>query len=320
MRFTDLEVRTRGLTILKISTAEQQKRTERWKNEIFRKLYGSPPCVVRQMWDDLIDTNILECKLDIGETNHTGLRMLLIAHYFLWTYPRNSQMLEAHFSPICEKETRGDRLWHWIKKICLLMPSRIHWLERFDQEDSEAFIATIDGIDCKVWEPRKNHPDYHFDPGMYSHKFKRAAWKYEIAVAIFSDNIVWVNGPWRGGKGDLGVLIDGQEEALELGLIDSILVLMIDGKFLIADRGYKTSEAHLMDKIAYRRNDDPEELARFKARVLSRHETVNSCLKQFRILSDTFRNKKEKHEIAFKAVCLIVQYHLDMNIGFLFDA
>ena len=132
MRFTNMEVQARGLLILKITHEEQAGKSEQWKEEIFRKLYGSPPCVIRQMWDDLIDTDILECKLDFGERNHTGLRMLLISHYFLWTYPRNSRMIEAHFSPIIEKETRGVGLWHWIEKIYWLMPSRIHWLDRFN--------------------------------------------------------------------------------------------------------------------------------------------------------------------------------------------
>ena len=315
-----MEVQARGLLILKITHEEQAGKSEQWKEEIFRKLYGSPPCVIRQMWDDLIDTDILECKLDFGERNHTGLRMLLISHYFLWTYPRNSRMIEAHFSPIIEKETRGVGLWHWIEKIYWLMPSRIHWLDRFNDPDSEPFIATVDGTDCKVWEPRKTHPDFQFDPGMFSHKFKRAAWKYEVAVAIFSDNIVWVNGPWRGGKGDKEILIDGNEEAMELGNVDSILGMMLEGKFIICDRGYRTSQANLLQKLAYRRDDDPPEIAQFKARVLCRHESVNARIKQFRILSDTFRNNKRKHELAFKAVCLIVQYHLDMDVGFLYDA
>ena len=45
--------------------------------------------------------------------------------------------------------------------------------------------------------------------------------------------------------------------------------------------------------------------------VLSRHETINSRLKSFRILDTSFRHKLHWHKVAFRAVAVIVQYELE---------
>jgi hypothetical protein len=148
---------------------------------------------------------------------------------------------------------------------------------------------------------------------MHSHKFAHAAWKYEIAVAIYSDHIVWVNGPFKGGKHDLTMLREGREDGS-----GSLLDKAVDGKWIVGDRGHKTSKEEEMEKIAYKRNDDPCALKRFKARVGCRQETVNSRVKAFASMDATFKHGKERHESAFKAVIVIVQHHMDMGVAALF--
>ena len=198
MRFTVAQILERGLRILKFPEEQLAGKTDKWKNKMFYAAYGSPPNAIQQLWDDLIDTDIVEARLDDDDQNHAGLRMLLIANHYLWTYPRSSKLLEMHFSPIRESETYGNGLWRWIEKIASLMPSRIHWFDELDDPESQPFVVTVDGIDCKINEIRNQHPQCNFDPQLHSHKFKSAAWKCEMAVAIHSDNIVWVNGPWKG--------------------------------------------------------------------------------------------------------------------------
>ena len=321
MRFTDDEVLRKGLRILKFTYAEQDGKTEKWKQIMFYAAYGSPPKVINQIWNDLIDTDILEAKLDVCDKNHSGLRMLLIANYYLWAYPRSSKLLQMHFAPISEAETYGNGLWRWIEKMALMMPSRIHWLESLDDPAGFPFVVTVDGVDCKINEIRNDHPEFPFDPKLHSHKFKSAAWKYEIAVAIHSNNIVWVNGPWKGGRNDKTVLSEGQEEAQQMGIIDSLLQLVAPGKFIVCDRGYiKFSDPDYLEKVAFKHDDDDDDLKAFKGRVCARHETVNALLKEYQILSQTFRHSKQQHEMAFKAACYLVQCHFDMDVKFLIDS
>jgi hypothetical protein len=47
----------------------------------------------------------------------------------------------------------------------------------------------VDGTDFKAQEP------YPFNRKWMSHKYKGAALKYEVAISIFSGDIVWIYGP-----------------------------------------------------------------------------------------------------------------------------
>ena len=52
---------------------------------------------------------------------------------------------------------------------------------------------------------------------MMSEKFKHAAWKCEIALAVFEAKILWINGPFRGGKHDMTVFRkDGLKQRLTM--------------------------------------------------------------------------------------------------------
>lgn len=248
----------------------------------------------------LFATDIVEARLTVKEKTHHGLKMFLIAHYYMWTYPRNRCLIEVHFSPIGEKDTYGKHLWHWIEKIRLLFPEKIFWPERFNSndEDVEIFIITVDGTDCRTWE--KQHDLFPIDRGMYSHKFKHAAWRYEIAVSVYEDQIVWVNGPKAAGRNnDLSIFRQGLKEKIA------------EGKMVIADRGYRSSKKDEVDMMATPDEQDDPDLKRFKSRARSRHESVNGRIQEYEIVRGTFRQDKTKHELAFKAVCVTVQYQIE---------
>jgi hypothetical protein len=57
-----------------------------------------------------------------------------------------------------------------------------------------------DGVDLRVLEYRDEHGK--FDKTYFSVKYKHVALKYEIATCIRTGQIVWVNMPFRSGKGD----------------------------------------------------------------------------------------------------------------------
>ena len=126
---------------------------------------------------------------------------------------------------------------------------------------------------------------------------------------------------WTGGRNDKTMLSQGQEEALDLGHIDGLLQMVVPGKFVVCDRGYtKFSDPEYLNKVAFKHRDDDDDLKEFKGRVCARHESVNALLKEHQILFQTFRHSKHQHEMAFKAVCLLVQMHFDMAIKYLFDS
>ena len=313
MNLSPNDMRRMGLGFANIPPHHQHSKGPNKCDDLFRSLYGSPAETLSDMWEDLCSTDIPTARIPDHEQTPKGLKMFLIAQYFLWTYPRNAKLIEAHFSPIAEIDTRGKPLWKWIKRMAALLPSKIKWLPELDDPAHEMFIVSVDGVDCRTNE-RRDHPLYPINTKRCSHKYKHAALRYEIGVAIFHDKIVWVNGPFIAGKTDLTILREGQADGS-----GSLLDKVQDGKKLVLDRGYGTSKPNEVGKMAFKRNEDPPELAQFKARSLCRTETVNGRVKQFKFASETFRHTDEQHGDAFKATCVIIQYHLDSGITFLYE-
>lgn len=176
------------------------------------------------------------------------------------------------------------------------------WREELNDPGTEIFIITVDGTDCKIWE--KKHQRYPIDIGFFSKKFQHAAVKYEIGVAIFHDSIVWVNGPFPGTRHDITILRN-----------DGLKAKMPPGKKLIADLGYRTRRPDEVDMVAFPNSKDSNALKKFKSLARSRHETVNGRIKAYACMFDEFRHSVEKHKLCFYAICVIIQYHLDVGDG-----
>jgi hypothetical protein len=123
--------------------------TERRTKE-FRSHYGSSPVVLANIWYDLMATDI-DTGLTEKDKSDDGFRMFLIAHHFIWAYPKNSGILASRFR-ICERNVRGEPLWRWVRMIAALKAKKIVWDESLDDPNSQVFIVTIDGTDFKVWE------------------------------------------------------------------------------------------------------------------------------------------------------------------------
>ena len=81
------------------------------------------------------------------------------------------------------------------------------------------------------------------------------------------------------------------------------------GKRAICDRGY-IKDAN-KDKLSWPNLHDTPAVNNFKSRARLRHESFNGRLKFFSILKDTFRQSLAKHQFAFEAVVVIVQYQMD---------
>jgi hypothetical protein len=301
MRFNPMAVMQMGFAAL----AKEQHWNGQWtpsRLKTFNEHYGSCPVVLSRMWNDILST-----RADLSKSDRTvkGFRKFLMAHHFVWAYPKNTELLVSHFKHIGTKDAYGKELWRWIGMLADLKKIKIVWHEELDDPNRPIFIVSVDGTDFKVWE--KKHPYFSLDKGQYSHKFNHGALKYEIAIDVWTSRVVWINGPVRAAIHDR-VLFDS-------GLASKIK----KGKLVIADRVYGSEgRPASRKKFALPNDADDKELANFKARARCRHETFNGRLKNYKALSDTYHHNPDKHVLIFEAVCVTVQYQMD-NGSKLFD-
>lgn len=275
---------------------DQRRQSASWKKRIFKKHFGTTSLVLATIWFDLQTcTDTMTQK----EKSMKGLRMFLICHYFLWTYPKSSDQISTLFN-ICERYSRGENIWKWVRKVASLKQLKIKWRNNLDSAHSETFILSLDGTDFRVSEPK--HPTMNIDKTQCSKKFAHAALKYELAICVFHSCLVWINGPHPGGKNDITIFREG-------GLKEKIR----PGKLVIADRGYQSSLAD-EQMLSCPNPYDSQRLAKFKSRARSRHEGFNGRLKKYGALQQTFIHGREKHKLVMEAVCTILQYEMENGI------
>lgn len=247
-----------GLFLLAIEfRRDTSEETKVWE---FKRHYGSSPLVISLIWHDL------RPELEKKDLSERGFKMFMVAHFFLWTYPKNSSQLAMAYK-ICERYCRGEPLWRWIRAIASLKKDKIVWPESLNDPNSEIFIVSVDGTDCKIWE--KKHPLMNKNSKLCSHKFKSAGLKYEIALSVYESKCVWISGPFRCGKGDLAIF-QGKEDKHdkklreELGRppYEALQDKIAHGKLAIVDRGYSGAK-----NIAPPSSLDPDDLHNFKARA-----------------------------------------------------
>jgi hypothetical protein len=73
----------------------------------------------------------------------------------------------------------------------------------FNSEDIPIFLITVDGVHCRVNEPK--HANQSKDPSYYSHKFKQSDLDYELGISVFDNALVWMNGPFKAGRHDMQI-------------------------------------------------------------------------------------------------------------------
>ena len=132
---------------------------------------------------------------------------------------------------------------------------KVCWSDRGAGDTILNAHVSADGTDCPIREPSD------FSPAWFSHKLNAAAFRFEIAVSVYSGNAVWAHGPWSAGVPDLVIFRAALKERLEAAY-----------EFAVADDGYSylrciqpPGEAHSLHK--------PLKLLR------TRHENYNQRLK-----------------------------------------
>lgn len=146
-------------------------------------------------------------------------------------------------------------------------------------------FCSLDGVDFRIAEP------IPFSRSWYSHKFHGPGVRYEIGLNIRTGDIVWKNGGYPCG------LYPDLKLARE-----SYVWSTSPGELTIADKGYNDSEFFILPN---------EQNSTFHKLIMSRHETVNKRVKQFKILKETYRHTLEKHPLVFHAVLNLVQMNIE---------
>ena len=147
------------------------------------------------------------------------------------------------------EETLRVNIRSYIKHIASLKEDIIVW----GAFGSEIFIVSVDGTHCPIYEPRTDPSSKWF-----SHKFNGRGVAYELAISIFKNQLVWINGPFPASKHDITIF--RSEDDPSAGLMSRIP----EGKRAIGDSGYSGEPT----KVSITRDDDDKETKKFKARFL----------------------------------------------------
>jgi len=150
---------------------------------------------------------------------------------------------------------------------------------------------SIDGVDFSVWELVQKFP---YKSAWCSHKFNKAAFRYEVGICIQTGHCVWLDGPHRGG-------MDVDSEIFK----HSLQHYLDPGEQCEGDGHYQTN---VPDFFPRRTTRDETNVAN---RVRGRHEGFNGLLKKIRILKHTFEYGLEKHSSAVRACVVITQIRLE---------
>jgi hypothetical protein len=281
---TEEFVLSTGLSLVGLD-ARRQNVSTKLNNKRFRSFFGMGPKSVAELYDKILDK--------FGESDWKKIFMAL---NWLKLYDPEG-VLAARWN--LSEETLRVYIREYVSRIASFRPNLIVWGDFGD----EVFIVSIDGTHCPIFEPRTDPSSKWF-----SHKFNGAGVAYELAIAIHSNRLVWINGPFPASRHDITIFRSPEDPATGL------MARIPEGKRAIGDSGYGGEP----NKVSVSRSDDDKETKKFKARVKSRHETFNGRLKNFRVLSIPFRNGYDRHQEVFEACCVCMQLELQNGNG-LFD-
>jgi DDE superfamily endonuclease len=286
---SNVEFLVLGLKMCGFSSKRIESTCDLTSIERFQDSFYACPQTVQDLFRDIQNPALAGSKT-ISRPNPCHL---LLALRLLKKYPSKYDL--AAFGG-CTEKTSLERGWRYVDAIHALKEHKIKWI--FDDVDAypEMYVASVDGVHCQIWEPQ-TVPSSTW----YSKKFNKAGLTYEIGVAIYHNNIVWINGPFPAGENDKKVFDKP----------DGLAAKLKEGQQVIGDEGYRGCP----EKASTRNTFDAPEIKDYKRRVKARHETVNSRLKAFAILNQKFRttgnSRLTKHKAAFEACSVIIQFELE---------
>ena len=116
-------------------------------------------------------------------------------------------------------------------------------------------------------------------------------------MGIQSGHIVWTNGPFPAGVPDIVIFRSSLKNKL------------VEGERVEADKGYGGEPTKI--DLPQENTGGLEEQVRAKAKVRSRHETMNARLREWGVLRNTFRHKISRHRCIFRAIIVLSQIKIE---------
>ena len=141
---------------------------------------------------------------------------------------------------------------------------QIKWENRFHGYHGRSCLVTVDGTDFWIYEPKPFTKDF------YSHKFATAGLHYEVGVCIQTGLLVWINGPFAGGKYNAITIFQSK-----------VIYKLLDWEMVEVGQGYVGQ----LNKICVKYELGVSE-NQFEARARARGEMINGRFKNFHILMD----------------------------------
>ena len=240
----------------------------------YKAFFGVSAGIVAECWE------AIECSLPKGKHPKHILWALLFMKLYL---PEDATIAILGTS----KPTMRKWVWTVIRAIAGTDIICFDKRKRNLPKDALATIS-VDGTDFKIQEP------FPFNKKWCSHKFNGAALKYEVAISIFSGDIVWVYGPHRGAKHDITIFKENLRNKLDNGEMIEGDKGYIDGNWIRSKEDYSTVKER-----------------REKGRLRNRHETVNRRFKCWSILKQEYRHDIKKHEYIFRSIANLTQMGID---------
>jgi hypothetical protein len=143
----------------------------------------------------------------------------------------------------------------------------------------------VDGTDFRLpWISKK----------FWSYKFRTCGLRYEVATAIQSGDICWINGPFEPG-------MYNDDMIFRHNLRD----LLEPNERVEADDGYRFDAPKYIKCPGSISN--PQHKQKLQQRLRAKQETCNKRFKQWNILKNVYRHEITAHGNVFRAICVITQ-------------
>jgi len=185
----------------------------------------------------------------------------------------------------------------------------------WNDDDGVLIGFTIDGVHYHITEPRPFSKKYS------SFKFGgKAGLSYAFVISTVRNKLACIIGPYPAAVHDREIF----RAALQRKIEEKQRARGTKAKVL-ADDGYFAHD--LLEFLSFRNELDPSEIAWFKDRALSRHERFNGLTKNFKSMKELFHHDRgenpnrehPRHRDALEAICVAIQYELDLGITSLLD-
>ena len=264
---------THGINVVGVGP----KRSMAYLDRSFREHFGVSPKTAATAWNRLVLNHHLETRIT-GELK--DLTQFFWTLFFLKTYETEGRM---HSRFKADEKTIRNACKKFYKAIACLYDDFIVFPDDPDPNDPRPMLLiSVDGTDFRIQEPGK------FDSKWFSHKLKKAALRYELALDMHG-HIVHTSPPYKAGTPDINIFRDELKGKLP------------PNRYAVADDGYK-------DEKCLRKSDtDSNKVYEFLNRKSGRHETINSRYKSFGILGQTYRHHLIDHVDIFEAITVLIE-------------